>query len=128
LKHPRVAYLENSMLASWLVQHIEDKNIQVFAVHSYRNMLVMMQRDRMDCLLASDAQLEVGAAGSEYFRDIFRHNLMSMPAYAWIAKKHENVKTLLEKELRHLVAKKEWKRTYFEETARCAEHVEQLCP
>ncbi|WP_141732668.1 hypothetical protein [Oligoflexus tunisiensis] len=128
LKQPRVAYLESSMLASRVVQHIQDKSVQVSPVHSYRNMLVMMQRDRMDCLLASAARLEVESPDLKQFPGIFRHNLVTMPAYVWLAKKHESTKSVLEKELRQLVAEKEWKRNYFEETARCGGQFEQLCP
>jgi hypothetical protein len=128
LKEPRIAYLENSMLASRVVRRIEDKSVHLSPVRSYRNMLVMMKRDRMDCVLAIDPRLEAEAVHVDSLRDFSRHNLVTMPAYVWLARKHEGVKERLEKKLRKLVAEKEWKKSYFEETARCPGGFEQLCP
>ncbi|HYX33238.1 MAG TPA: hypothetical protein VE954_09000 [Oligoflexus sp.] len=128
LKNPRVAYLQSSPIATRLAKMIADKSVQVSAVHSYRNMLVMMHRDRMDCMMSSDLHMDTERLGPKELQGVFRHDLLTLPGYSWIAKKHEAWKPFLEKELRQLVADKEWKKIYLDEKPRCGDTIEYLCP
>jgi len=128
LAHPRVAFQRSSPMSTLVAELIEDRSVQVTTVSSYRNMLVMMQRDRLDCLLASDAQLDTEHIGRQELKGVFRHNLITLPTYSWIAIKHKHWKPILEKELRQLVEDKLWKKLYFEVKASCSFAFQKLCP
>jgi hypothetical protein len=128
LKNPRIAYLNSSLIAARVASRIEDKSVQISAVPNYRSTLVMMQRSRMDCMMSSEAHLDTERLGPDELHGVFRHHLITMPTYSWIAKKYEMWKPLLEKELRHLVADKEWKKRYLDVKARCGASFVYLCP
>jgi hypothetical protein len=128
LSEPRVVYLRSSALATRLAMHIEDRNVQLSPVSSYHNMLAMMQRDRVDCLMASDVHLSTEQLSPADLSEMHRHDLVSLPVYSWIARKYENWKERLEIELRQLVSAKEWKRLYLESKASCSASSEYLCP
>lgn len=128
LKNPRVAYTHSSTFATRIAKRIEDKSVLVSAVNSYRNMLVMMRRDRLDCLIATTTNMDTEQIGPEHLQGVFRHDLVTLPAYAWIAKKFQSWIPIVKKELQQLVADKDWKKLYMEERARCGESFENLCP
>ncbi len=128
LAAPRVAYVRSSVLASRLISLIEDRSVEVSAVNSYRNVLVMMQRDRVDCLLASDIHLDTEDLTPEDLASTHRYELVTLPAYSWIARKYQDWKVPLEKELRQLVGRRDWRELYLEDRARCTVSYEYLCP
>ncbi len=128
LAAPRVAYLRSSVLASRLISLIEDSSVQLSAVNSYHNVLVMMQRDRVDCLLASDIHLDTEHLTPDDLASAHRYDLVTLPAYSWISRKYEDWKVPLEKELKQLVGRRDWRELYLEDRARCTVSYEYLCP
>jgi hypothetical protein len=128
LEQPRLVYLRNSTLAQRLATQIEDSSVQLSAVSSYHNMLVMIQRDRVDCILATDVQLDSeGLHPAEYSAN-HRYNLVTLPVYSWISRKHEILKPKLEQELQKLVASPDWKKLHLERKTNCAGPPDDLCP
>jgi ABC-type amino acid transport substrate-binding protein len=128
LMHPRVVYLRNSTLAHRLAKRIEDRSVQLSSVSSYHNMLVMLQRDRVDCILATDVQLDTERLRPEGFSASYRYNLVTLPVYSWISRKYENWKSSLENDLRQLVSTREWKKLYLEHKTSCTASFHDLCP
>lgn len=128
IKNPRIAYLHGSTYATQVVNRIEDKTVIISTVAGYRNMVVMMRNDRIDCLVASLSNMDTENVGPNDLKGFWRHNLVTMPSYPWLARRFLKWKEPLEKELQQLTSDREWKKLYLEDRARCTESFDVLCP
>jgi hypothetical protein len=128
VKSPRLATFHGSVIATRLVQAMDEKSAEIIDIPNYHTMLTMMNKGRLDCFLGSYSFMTNQGVKAGDVEHLYRHDLVTSRGYPWINRKYAFLKTFLEKELRAYTFPADWSKKFLNNQTACRKRFDYVCP
>jgi hypothetical protein len=117
-----------TLVLMMLREHMDLKRVRLQEIGEQKGIVQMMKSARLDCLLSSEHLLEADGITLADLKEFDRFDLVTFEVYPWIQKRHEQLKPILDSQLKSYPFSEDFRKKYLQQKPACDGKLNILCP